>query len=95
MASSGSPKVTHHNFSQLLSDSDSSYARIGLNPKTGSLIDLDGVELHFPATCKAVLIQPRACGDYYAEIEGVGFGLSAIGSTTHEAARNVIARLPA
>lgn len=84
-----------YSFVQVLTDSNSSYARFALNHAEGTLISIDGEELAFPKGCKAVLIQPRKCGDYYAEIEGVGFSRSAIGESIHEAARAVAQRVPA
>lgn len=67
--------------------------RMGLNAKTGTLVDVDGEEIHFPVKCASLEVQPRLCGDHYAEISGVGFCVAGFGSTRPEVVRHALSKI--
>lgn len=64
------------------SQGQSSSTRVGLREQTGTLLEIDGQEIHFPTGCTELEVQPRLCGDHYAYIGGrqpvAGYGASPV-----------------
>lgn len=69
--------------------------RVNLNPTNGTLIEVQDVELVFPAGCQELEIQPRLCGDYYAAIRGIKFYVSGFGPLPLDAVKGALAKVPA
>lgn len=68
--------------------------RYSHNGDTPFLIDIDGQQVGLPVGCKAVEVAPRMCGDFYAEVRGVGFYVSGTGESPASAMQSAIARIP-
>lgn len=66
---------------------------VGLNAETGTLIDVDGEEVFFPVGLRRLEVQPRLCGDHYAELYSMTRCVSAVGKTRPEAIKAAIAKI--
>ena len=47
-----------------------SYGEFHLNENTDTLVSVDGEEILIPNGFTKILVQPRRCGDFYAELVG-------------------------
>lgn len=72
----------------------SSNTRIYLN-KNGVILEMDGEEIAVPPGCSQLEIQPRLCGDYYAELVGPGFIVAGFGERASDASKMAIRKMPA
>lgn len=71
-------------------EAPSSYGKFELPEDNPVAAIVDGETVTIPAGFKALLVQPRHCGDYYAELSGIG-AKAATGETRVEAVKGVIA----
>ena len=76
------------------SDTPSSFGKYSLPPSKAITVIVDDELVELPAGFNALLVQPRKCGDFYAEFEGPR-SRAAIGATRLAAIRNLISRVSA
>lgn len=73
------------------SPNSSSYGELYLNADAATLISVDGVELLVPEGFNKLLLQPRKCGDFYAELDGP-ISVASFAKTRPDAIRAAIKR---
>lgn len=71
----------------------SSNTRVPLN-EAGTILSIGGRDVVVPPHCLLLEVQPRLCGDYYAEIRGKGFYVSGCGVAAVDAVESAIAKVP-
>ena len=95
MASKPKPSARDAAIKSRVFEGASSNTRVFLNADVGTLVTIEGEEVLFPAKCEVLEIQPRLCGDYYADIRGQGFYVASYGASPLISTRNVLAKVPA
>lgn len=60
----------------------SSYGEHFLNAETGALVSVADCEIYIPAGFDVLIVQPRSCGDFYAELSGKNKSFARIGDST-------------
>lgn len=69
-----------------------SYGSYNLNSQVARLVSIEGVEVIIPAGFNRLLLQPRQCGDFYAELEGRPRSFGHHGPTRAAAIKGVAAK---